>query len=250
MSPTPWAGSRSSSVFSARWRGLRAERPLQLEAERLEQLDSEPCVFEQPPEARARVRRRRRLDHAAASAQPQQSHDRAAWGVQDPRDDVPLVVGRDHERSTRAQHARQLPHGCRRVEHVLDHLRAEHEVELAVRERKRFEIRLPELSRGLLPRRLEDPLRDVDAGAPRRELVRECSQIAPVAAARVEKRLRGQPGPNELADPRELAVEPGIRQRRRRRILLRSPLLVELAQAVGGQAHGAKATAGVVRSRA
>ena len=177
------AGGRGRSGALQR---ASARAATQLEAERLEQTRrAEPSVLEQRREtsractASPATRPAARGRAAAAAAR------RGSRRVQHPRHEVPLVVGRDHERAARrGAHARARPRGRRAVER-----RARSPACRArgrtLRRRtgsdSRFDCRSS--AADSLPRRLEDPFRDVDARLPRRQLAGERREVAPVAAA-------------------------------------------------------------------
>ena len=85
----------------------------------------------------------REVHLTAATRQPEQAHGRRPRRVQHLRDAGAGVVGRDDERPAWTEYAMQLTERPRRVEHVLDHLRAQDEVEVAVREGKCLEVGAP-----------------------------------------------------------------------------------------------------------
>jgi hypothetical protein len=208
-----------------------------VEAERLETLDREAAAFEQRAQRGTGVRSRRRLDHPPHAPEPQQPDGAGPRRVEEAGDVVALVVGRDHEPAAGTEDTVQLGHGPLGVEHVLDHLRAEDEVELRVGERDRLEVAPAEVGVDAAARGLEDPLGDVHPGPPRRQLGRERLQVTPVAAACVEERLCGQLLPHERADPGELPVDSRVGKRPRLAVLLGGAILVESPQRVGRPGH-------------
>ena len=236
------AGVRPERL-SSRCSAAAVERPHQLEAERLEPFDLETRADDERMEQLGRIRRGRRLDLTAAAAQSEKPHESGPGRVQNARYDVPRIVGREDQGTSRLQYACQLPHCRRRIEYMLDHLGAQHEIELAAVERQSLEVRLSQLGVGNCNlRRRQNPLRDVDSCDALREVGAQRGQIAAVAAAGVEKRLHGQLLPNELRDARELSVDPRIRGSFWLRVLLLCALLVQAAHAVGRVTHRGEAT--------
>jgi hypothetical protein len=123
---------------------------------------------------------------------------------------------------------------------VLEHLRAEGELERLRRERQPFQVGAVDARRD--PRAFrsgrgdaDDPPRDVDAGDAAGRPAGERGEIAAIAAARVEERVDRQLREKQLPDALELPVERRVWRGRRRGVLQRRAALVDVSQRVRGR---------------
>ncbi len=140
MSPTPCGGSLRSSEFRMRTAGGQSSgrrnenRKVSLSSTSSTRAAHKPGDFVAIEVAVLEV------DQHAPPAQPKHADADGAREVEQLRDDVPAMVGRDDRPTAGSEHACELGKTAFGIEQMLDHLRAENDVEAVVGERQRLQV--------------------------------------------------------------------------------------------------------------